>query len=40
MSDDGERTDEINDLREQSAMPDPVDLNAHRERRQQAMRIH
>lgn len=33
MSDDGERTDEKNDLR-QGALPDPVDLNARREQRQ------
>jgi len=36
MSDDGERTDENNDLRGQGALPDPVDLNARREQRQAA----
>lgn len=36
MSDDGERTDDKNDLRDQGALPDPVDLNERRERRQAA----
>ena len=36
MSDDGERTDDQNELREQGALPDPVDLNARREERRQA----
>ena len=36
MSDDGERTDDQNELREQGALPDPVDLNERRERRQAA----
>ncbi len=36
MADDGERTDDTKDPREQDALPDPVDLNARRERKQAA----
>ena len=36
MADNGERTGDKNDLREEGALPEPVDLNARREQRQMA----